>query len=81
MIAIYTGHTPARAGKPALETQNIASATNQDPVLRLARFEALGEAERFRPGGRHRRPMGSPGIFELPLDGDPHNTRWILNSG
>ena len=126
MVAIYTGHTPAPAGKPALETQNVAFSNDRgrswtkyvsNPVLNLnlANFRdpdvfwstqskqwimvvALPNDHRVRfygspdlkhwnrlsefgPAGATGGQWECPGLFELPVDSRPRNTRWVLKIG
>ncbi len=126
MVAVYTGHTPARPGKSALQTQNIAFSNDRgctwtkysaNPVLNLnlANFRdpavfwsaqskqwimvvALPNDHRvlfygspdlkhwtrlsdFGPAGATGGQWECPSLFELPVDGNPHNTRWVLKIG
>jgi fructan beta-fructosidase len=126
MVAIYTGHTPAQNGKPALQTQNIAFSNDRgrtwtkyasNPVLNLnlANFRdpsvfwsskskqwimvvALPNDHRvaiygspdlkhwsqlsdFGPAGGTGGQWECPSLFELPVDADLHNARWILKIG
>jgi fructan beta-fructosidase len=126
MVAIYTGHTPARVRKPALETQNVAFSNDHgrtwtkyagNPVLNLhlsnfrdpdvfwsnlskkwimavslpndhrIRFygspdlKSWQKLSDFGPAGATGGQWECPNMFELPLDGDPRNTRWILKVG
>ena len=34
--------------------------------------------QRLRPGRRHRRRVGVPGPVPAPVDGNPHQTKWVL---
>jgi sucrose-6-phosphate hydrolase SacC (GH32 family) len=126
MVAVYTGHTPAKAAAPALQTQNLAFSNDRgrtwtrysgNPVLNLnmsdfrdpgvfwsdqarrwimavslpndhkiaiygspdlRQWERLSE---FGPAGAIAGQWECPSLFELPVDGDPANTRWVLKVG
>ena len=64
--AAAVGHGPRAAGRA------------QGAPLRFARPEAMDAPERLRPHRRDGRSVGVPDLFELPVDGDRRNSRWVL---
>ncbi len=126
LVAVYTGHTPGAAGRPALQTQNLAYSNDHgrtwtkysgNPVLNLhlsdfrdphvfwsnaARrwtmavalpddhkvliygsgnlktWERLSE---FGPAGATGGQWECPILMEIPLEGKPRQTRWVLKVG
>ncbi|HEX4810640.1 MAG TPA: glycoside hydrolase family 32 protein [Bryobacteraceae bacterium] len=126
LIAIYTGHTPERAGHAALQTQNIAFSNDRgrtwtkysgNPVLDLhmadfrdphviwsrrteewtmavalpndhkVRFygskdlKHWSELSDFGPAGSTGGQWECPQLIEVPIEGSPNETRWVLKIG
>lgn len=126
MVAIYTGHTPKTATKPARQTQNLAFSNDRgrtwtkysgNPILNLnmsdfrdpdvfwsdqgkrwvmavslpddhkVRFYGSRDLKKweqfseFGPEGAASGQWECPNLVQLPVDGNPRNTRWVLKVG
>ncbi len=126
LVAVYTGHTPRVAGRPALQTQNLAYSNDRgrtwtkysaNPVLDLHRADfrdphvfwsaqasrwvmvvALPDEHKvlfygssnlkrwekqseFGPAGATGGQWECPTLSEVPLAGNPRQTRWVLKVG
>jgi sucrose-6-phosphate hydrolase SacC (GH32 family) len=126
MVAVYTGHTPEKGSKPALQTQNLAYSNDRgrtwtkyvaNPVLNLnmadfrdpkvfwseqskrwimavslpndhkvrlyasADLKKWAVASEFGPAGAVGGQWECPELFQLPVDGQADESRWVLKVG